>query len=113
MISSQNLNILTKALPHLPERARMYVDVILKLNQLKMSVDSLEENDTIHMMQSGNNQSNSTPTAIDIDSLFKDIRPLCSGNDAKMIDMYLNLKKSRDIINAYQAMNGGDIFGSF
>ncbi len=109
MISSQNINILTKALPHLPGKAKMYMDVLLKVNQLKSSLDNIED---LGIIQAQSHEDNSMKS-IDIDALFKDIRPLCSGNDAHIIDMYSSLKKSRDIVNAYQSMNGGDLSGLY
>lgn len=101
MISNQNSEIFNKALLHLPPKAKKYMDIILKLNQLEASFNDIADNN-ISAMQTCTNE------IVDIDALFRDIRPLCSGNDAKIIDMYTSFKNTHDIMAAYQAMTGGD-----
>lgn len=112
MTPNRNLDILTKAFPHMPARAQMCIDVILKISQLRESIDNINNNASYNLgaMNSDNiSACNYNPDRpVNLEALFKDIRPVCSRQDAKFIDMYLNFIKSKNILNTYRAMNGGE-----
>ena len=101
MISSQQINILSKAFPYMPSRTRFYMDVIIKANQLQQSMKTATTSNDINIC-SDNNEQPFNPEAF-----LKDIKPVLSKNEQDNIDMILNLLKTKNIINTYKGMNAG------
>ena len=102
----------------MPDRAKLCIDILLKFSQLQESIDNINNLDSIHAMSANADTADTRQKQpVNIEALLRDIRPACNSQEAKYIDMFLNLSKSRDILGTYRAMNydfsTDDIFKSY
>lgn len=98
MINNQQINILNKALPHMPPQVKACAQIIIQAYELS---------DSVHNMSDGGisacDSTNTMP--VNIEQLLRDIRPVCSKKDAQYIDTYLNFLRTKNVLNVYKTMN--------
>ncbi len=97
-MNSRQLNILRKASPHLMPRANTCIQAILMANELS---------DTIRCIRNGSELSTCDTKSFspNPEAMLRDIRDVCSPAQCELIDMFSNLRKSKDIYNTYKMMN--------
>ncbi len=90
MINNQQINILNKALPHMPPQVKACAQIIIQAYELS---------DSVHNMSDGGisacDFTNTMP--VNIEQLLRDIRPVCSKKDAQYIDTYLNFLRTKNV----------------
>lgn len=99
-LNNMNINILRKASPHLDERSRMPITVLLKLSELNECINNMS-----HAHNNGLISCDNSVPAINTESLLKDIRPECSKSGKDLIDLFLNISKTKDFYNTYKVIN--------
>lgn len=99
MISSQQINLISKAFPYMPIQTRHYMDILLKANQLHQSMKNSSFSGDINICSDRN------IPPFKPEAFLRDIKPVLSKNEQKNIDTLLNLLKTIDIINTYKGMS--------
>ena len=99
MISSQQINLISRAFPYMPTNTRQYMDILLKANQLQQSMKSSSFSSDINVCSDRN------APPFKPEAFLRDIKPALSKNEQKNIDTILNLLKTIDIINTYKGMS--------
>lgn len=94
MTNNININILKKAFPHLDERRKKPIDIILKLTELHESIKDVTKTN-------GLEGCSDNTTSINTEALLKDIKSECPKPIRDKIDMILNLSKTKEFYKTY------------
>ena len=94
MTNNININILKKAFPHLDERRKKPINIILKLTELHECISDVSKTNGLEGC------SDST-TPINTEALLKDIKSECPKSIRDKIDMILNLSKTKEFYKTY------------
>ena len=98
MLNNINIKLLKKAFPHLDDRSRRPINLILKINEL---------NECLNEVSRGNGLESCSDnvSTINTEALLKDIQPECPNPWRDMIDLFLNFTKTKDFYNTYKTVN--------
>ncbi len=93
-----NINILKKAFPHLDERRRKPINIILKLTELHECLNEVSSG-------SGLESCSDNVPPVNTEALLKDIKSECPKHIRDKIDMILNLSKTKEFYKTYMNLN--------
>lgn len=100
VINTQYVDLLKRAFPHLDDRRRQSVSVILKLSELNDTLNNLKYSNQLSACSTNNS------SQINSEELLKSIRPVCSKREQEMIDLVIGFSKSKEIMSAYRKISG-------
>ncbi|MBE5934178.1 MAG: hypothetical protein E7262_00105 [Lachnospiraceae bacterium] len=98
LINNTNINILKKAFPHLDDRSRKPINVLLKLTELSECINDISNPSNLESCSN-------MYTPINTEELLRDIRPECPKEGKEIIDLILNFSKTKDFYNTYKTLN--------
>lgn len=96
--NNRNIEILKRAFPHLDNQKQRSINIILKMAELNDSVSQLSSISNMEACENENKRTN-------IEELLRSIRPVCLKKEQEIIDLFLNLTRTKDFYTTYKAFN--------